>query len=80
MRAAVLRAPGTPVRVEEVDLADPGPGEVLVRVEAAGVCHTELHYMAGDIPCPLPVVLGHEGAGTVEAVGAGVDDLAPGRR
>ncbi len=76
----MLRAPGTPVRVEDVELDDPRAGEVLVRVDAAGVCHTELHYMGGDIPCPLPVVLGHEGAGTVEAVGAGVDDLAPGQR
>jgi Zn-dependent alcohol dehydrogenase len=56
------------------------PGEVLVRVEAAGVCHTELHYMAGEMVCPLPVVLGHEGTGVVEEVGAGVDDLAPGQR
>ncbi len=76
----MLRTAGKPVRVEDVELDDPGPEEVLVRVEAAGVCHTELHYMSGDIPCPLPVVLGHEGAGTVEAVGARVDDLRPGQR
>ncbi|RKS77472.1 S-(hydroxymethyl)glutathione dehydrogenase/alcohol dehydrogenase [Motilibacter peucedani] len=66
MRAAVLRSPGTPVQVEDVELADPHEGELRVRVEAAGVCHTELHYMSGDIPCPLPVVLGHEGVGVVE--------------
>ena len=46
-----------------------------MRVEAAGVCHTELHYMTGAIACPLPVVLGHEGTGVVEEVGSGVDDL-----
>ncbi len=80
VRAAVLRAPGRPVRVEDIDLEPPHAGEVLVRVEAAGVCHTELHYMSGDIPCPLPIVLGHEGTGVVEEVGAGVDDVAPGHR
>ena len=63
-----------------MDLAPPRPGELLVRVEAAGVCHTELHYMSGDIPCPLPIVLGHEGTGVVEEVGAGVEDMAPGQR
>jgi Zn-dependent alcohol dehydrogenase len=80
MRAAVLRAPGTPLQVEDVDLEPPLPGEVLVRVEAAGVCHTELHYMAGAMVCPLPVVLGHEGTGVVEEVGVGVEDLVPGQR
>ena len=80
MRAAVLRAAGAPLQVEDVELAPPAAGELRVRVEAAGVCHTELHYMSGDIPCPLPVVLGHEGAGVVEEVGAGVDDVAPGDR
>jgi Zn-dependent alcohol dehydrogenase len=73
VRAAVLRAPGEPLRVEDVQLEAPHDGEVLVRVEAAGVCHTELHYMDGAIPCPLPIVLGHEGSGVVEEVGAGVD-------
>jgi Zn-dependent alcohol dehydrogenase len=80
MRAAVLREPGTPLQVEEVELDAPHDGEVLVRVEAAGVCHTELHYMAGDIPCPLPIVLGHEGCGVVEEVGSGVDTLKVGDR
>jgi len=80
VRAAVLRGPGAPLQVEDVELAPPAAGELRVRVEAAGVCHTELHYMSGDIPCPLPVVLGHEGAGVVEEVGAGVDDVAPGDR
>jgi Zn-dependent alcohol dehydrogenase len=80
VRAAVLRAPGGPLRVEDVDLGPPLAGELLVRVEAAGVCHTELHYMTGDIPCPLPIVLGHEGTGVVEEVGAGVEDVARGQR
>ncbi len=80
MRAAVLRLPGRPVQVEDIELGPPQAGEVLVRVEAAGVCHTELHYMSGDIPCPLPIVLGHEGTGVVEEVGAGVEDVAPGHR
>ncbi|PRY17155.1 zinc-binding dehydrogenase [Kineococcus rhizosphaerae] len=71
MRALVLRAPGTRPEVEDVELDGPGPGELLVRVEAAGVCHTELHYVSGDIGCPLPIVLGHEGTGVVEEVGPG---------
>ena len=80
MKAAVLRAPGSALRVEDVELDAPHAGEVRVRVEAAGVCHTELHYMSGGIPCPLPIVLGHEGTGVVEEIGPGVDDLAPGQR
>jgi Zn-dependent alcohol dehydrogenase len=78
MRAAVLRAPGAALEVEDVELGSPRAGEVLVRVEAAGVCHTELHYMTGDIACPLPIVLGHEGTGVVEELGSGVEDLARG--
>jgi Zn-dependent alcohol dehydrogenase len=80
MRAAVLHEPGAPLRVEELELEAPRPGEVRVRVEAAGVCHSDLHYMTGDLQCPLPVVVGHEGAGIVEEVGAGVRSVAPGDR
>lgn len=69
MRAAVLREPGTPLTIERVELAAPGSGEITVRIEASGVCHSDYHYMTGDITCPLPVVLGHEGAGIVEEVG-----------
>jgi Zn-dependent alcohol dehydrogenase len=69
MRAAVLRATGRPIAVEEVDLEPPRSGEILVRVEAAGVCHTDHHYITGDMVCPLPIVLGHEGAGVVEGLG-----------
>jgi Zn-dependent alcohol dehydrogenase len=78
MRAAVLHAPGEPLRLEEVRLAGPGRGELLVRVQAAGVCHSDLHYMTGDLTCRLPVVLGHEGAGIVEDVGPGVSGIEPG--
>ena len=69
MRAAVLREIGAPLRVEDVELDEPGPGEVAVRIEAAGVCHSDLHYMTGDLKAKLPLVVGHEGAGVVEAVG-----------
>src|SRR6478609_312452 len=71
MRAAVLRETGAPLRLEDVDLDEPKSGEVLVRIEAAGVCHSDLHYMIGDLPAKLPLVVGHEGAGIVEAVGPG---------
>ncbi|OSP54218.1 zinc-dependent alcohol dehydrogenase family protein [Pseudoruegeria sp. SK021] len=64
--------------VREVDLAPPGPGEVLIRIAAAGVCHSDLSVINGTRPRPVPMVLGHEASGFVEEVGAGVDDLAPG--
>lgn len=80
MRAALLRRAGVDVIVEDVELDAPHPGEVLVRVEAAGVCHTELHYIAGEIPCLLPVVLGHEGVGVIEEMGPRITDLAVGER
>ena len=69
MRAAVLRGTGEPLTIEDVELDAPHTGELLVRVEAAGICHTDLHYMTGEMVCPLPAVLGHEGAGIVEEVG-----------
>jgi Zn-dependent alcohol dehydrogenase len=78
MKAAVLHAADEPMQMEEVRLADPGPGEVLVRVQAAGICHSDLHYMTGDLTCRLPVVLGHEGTGVVEAAGDGVRGVQPG--
>jgi Zn-dependent alcohol dehydrogenase len=74
MRAAVLRTPGEPLTIEDVELDAPGPGEVLVRIEAAGVCHSDLHYMSGDLKAKLPIVVGHEGAGIVEALGEGAGD------
>ena len=69
MLAAVLRETGTPLSLEQVELDEPGPGEVRVRIEAAGVCHSDLHYVNGDLPARLPLVVGHEGAGVVEALG-----------
>jgi Zn-dependent alcohol dehydrogenase len=78
MKAAVFYEPGRPLAVEDVTLAAPGEREVLVRIEAAGVCHTDLHYMTGDLTCHTPVVPGHEGAGIVEEVGPGVTTVSPG--
>jgi S-(hydroxymethyl)glutathione dehydrogenase / alcohol dehydrogenase len=78
VKAAVLYEPGQPLRVEEVELAPPRAGEVRVRVVAAGVCHSDYHYMKGDLATDLPAVLGHEGAGVVEEVGPGVTTVAPG--
>jgi len=79
MRAAVLREPGTPVLVEEVELHPPKAGEVLVRVAAAGVCHSDVLLADGALgPGRWPMVLGHEGAGVVEEVGDGVSHVAPG--
>jgi Zn-dependent alcohol dehydrogenase len=74
----VLHDVGAPLRVQEVELEAPHAGEVLVRVDATGVCHSDYHYMRGDLVCRLPVVVGHEGAGRVEAVGAGVERVRPG--
>lgn len=71
--AAVLRAVGAPLSVEDVVLAALGPHDVLVRVEAAGVCHSDYHYLRGELRSRLPVVPGHEGAGVVEAVGSDVE-------
>jgi S-(hydroxymethyl)glutathione dehydrogenase / alcohol dehydrogenase len=79
IRAAVLEEFGRPLVVQELDLAEPRAGEVLVRVLACGVCHTDMYTASGVDPSGYaPTVLGHEGAGVVEAVGAGVTSLAPG--
>ncbi len=78
MRAAVLHEAGRPMAVHDLALDPPQRGEVLVEVRAAGVCHSDHHYMSGDLATPLPVVLGHEGAGVVSAVGEGVSGVAPG--
>ncbi len=78
MRAAILYEVGKPLAVEPVELQEPRPGEVAVRIAATGVCHSDLHYIKGDLGYPLPVVLGHEAAGVVEAVGEGVDSVRPG--
>ena len=76
--AVVARSKGGPVTLEEITIPDPGPGQVLVEVQACGVCHTDLHYREGDINDDFPFLLGHEAAGIVEEVGAGVADVAPG--
>ena len=79
IRAAVLEEFGQPLVVQELDLAGPQRGEVLVRLEACGVCHTDLYSASGADPSGYaPTVLGHEGAGVVEAVGEGVSSLAVG--
>ncbi|MDR5827970.1 zinc-dependent alcohol dehydrogenase family protein [Caballeronia sp. LP006] len=86
IKAAVLNAMGTatpyaeskPLRIEEVELAPPGPGEVLIKVAAAGLCHSDLSVINGDRPRPMPMALGHEASGIVEELGAGVTDLKVG--
>ncbi|MBV9995917.1 MAG: Zn-dependent alcohol dehydrogenase [Caulobacteraceae bacterium] len=78
MKAAVLREVGKPLQIEDVQIGKPGPREVLIRTSAAGVCHSDLHFIEGAYPYPLPVVLGHESAGIVEQVGSDVTRLKPG--
>lgn len=73
-------AQSRPITITELDLAPPGPSEVLVRIEAAGVCHSDLSVVEGNRPRPVPMLLGHEAAGRVEAVGADVGDLRIGQR
>ncbi|MFF3289961.1 zinc-binding dehydrogenase [Streptomyces sp. NPDC003023] len=78
VRAAVLPAVGAPLEITEISLPEPGPGQVRVRLAAAGVCHSDLSLSDGTMRVPVPAVLGHEGAGTVVAVGEGVARLAVG--
>ncbi len=78
VRAVVARTVREPVSIETVTIPDPGPGEAVVAVLACGVCHTDLHYREGGINDDFPFLLGHEAAGTVESVGAGVTNVAPG--
>ena len=86
VRAAVLReigrpapfAESRPLGIEDVELDAPGPGEVLVRIRAAGLCHSDLSVIDGNRPRPLPMVLGHEAAGIVEQIGTNVTGLAQG--
>ena len=86
IRAAVLETMGAahpyagsrPLKIEELDLAPPGVGEILVRIKAAGLCHSDLSVINGDRPRPMPMALGHEAAGVVEQLGDGVNDLAVG--
>ncbi|GBD15084.1 S-(hydroxymethyl)glutathione dehydrogenase [bacterium HR25] len=78
VKAAVFYRPQQPLAVEELDLEEPRAGEVLVRVAACGVCHSDLHFLDGLVPLPSPCVLGHEAAGVVERVGEGVTYVQPG--
>ena len=78
VRGVVSAATGAPVTVETILVPDPGPGEAVVRVQACGVCHTDLHYREGAITDAFPFLLGHEAAGVVEAVGDDVVGLTPG--
>ena len=88
IRGAVLERIGSPrpyaesrpISVVDLELAGPGSGEVLVRIEAAGVCHSDLSVVDGNRVRPVPMLLGHEAAGIVEEVGPGVDDIAVGQR
>ena len=78
VRGVIARSKGAPVEMETILVPDPGPGEALVAIQACGVCHTDLHYREGAINDDFPFLLGHEAAGIVEAVGPGVDEVAPG--
>ncbi|MFI7062555.1 S-(hydroxymethyl)mycothiol dehydrogenase [Kribbella sp. NPDC050124] len=78
VRGVVAAGKGQPVSIEEITIPDPGPGEAVVKVQACGVCHTDLHYREGGINDDFPFLLGHEAAGVVESVGAGVTDVQPG--
>ena len=78
VRGVIASAKGAPVTVTTIVVPDPGPGEALVKVQACGVCHTDLHYREGGIGDDFPYLLGHEAAGVVEAVGDGVTGLAAG--
>ncbi|MFL5037501.1 MAG: alcohol dehydrogenase catalytic domain-containing protein, partial [Microvirga sp.] len=86
IRAAVLNEMGAPapyaqskpLKIETIELDPPGPGEILVKIAAAGLCHSDLSVIEGNRPRPMPMALGHEAAGVVEEIGPGVDDLAKG--
>jgi NDMA-dependent alcohol dehydrogenase len=80
VKAAVLYETKTPLVIEDLELDEPKAGEVLVKIGAAGICRSDRHFMHGDAPIALPVVLGHEGAGTVERVGLGVTSVRPGQQ
>jgi S-(hydroxymethyl)mycothiol dehydrogenase len=78
VRAVIARAKGAPVEIETIVVPDPGPGEAVVKVQACGVCHTDLHYREGGISDDFPFLLGHEASGVVESVGEGVTEIEPG--
>ncbi|MFD4395769.1 S-(hydroxymethyl)mycothiol dehydrogenase [Kitasatospora sp. NPDC058397] len=78
VKAVIARAKGAPVEVTTIVVPDPGPGEAVVKIQACGVCHTDLHYREGGINDEFPFLLGHEAAGVVESVGEGVTEVEPG--
>jgi S-(hydroxymethyl)mycothiol dehydrogenase len=78
VKAVVAKAKGEPVELVTINVPDPGPGEAVVKIQACGVCHTDLHYREGGINDEFPFLLGHEAAGIVEAVGDDVTSVAPG--
>jgi len=78
VQGVIARGKGAPVTLETIVVPDPGPGEATVRIQACGVCHTDLHYREGAINDDFPFLLGHEAAGVVDAVGDGVSEVAPG--
>ncbi|HMT62602.1 MAG TPA: S-(hydroxymethyl)mycothiol dehydrogenase [Microthrixaceae bacterium] len=78
VQGVIARAKGEPVSVETIVVPDPGPGEVVVAIQACGVCHTDLHYREGGIGDDFPYLLGHEAAGLVESIGEGVTNVMPG--
>jgi len=78
MRAAVLEAGGSPMKIDVIQIEDPGPGQIRVAVKYCGCCHSDLSIAEGSFPAPTPIVLGHEASGIVDEVGAGVENLAPG--
>src|SRR5215207_4329456 len=78
VRGVVAHSRGVEVSIEQITIPDPGPGEAVVKVQACGVCHTDLHYREGGITNEFPFLLGHEAAGVVESVGEGVTGIEPG--
>lgn len=78
MRAALVEAPGSPIKIDDIQIDDPGPGQIRVAVKYCGCCHSDLSIAEGSFPAPTPIVLGHEASGIVDAVGAGVNHLQPG--
>ena len=78
VKGVVAMKQGEPVSIENIIIPDPGPGEAVVKIQACGVCHTDLHYREGGINDEFPFLLGHEAAGLVESVGEGVTEVAPG--
>src|SRR5204862_8205793 len=78
VKGVIARAKGAPVELVDITVPDPGPGEAVVKIQACGVCHTDVHYREGGIGNEFPYLLGHEAAGVVDAVGDGVTTVAPG--